>query len=135
METNTKLKITLGTILIVGIIAVTIVSIGFSMNNKDKPVVAMSRENYQIQTHTIDSLQSVVDSLETEIHSQAQRFDNTEKKYKETIFEYEFGISWIEKYHTNAYEDFHRMLSHREQYSREDAIENKKRLKGYEYNR
>ena len=135
MDTNTTLKITLGTILIVGIIAITIVSIGFSMNNKDKPIVAMSRENYQIQTHTIDSLTIVVDSLQTELQSQAQRFDNREKEYKETIFEYEFGISWIEKYHTNAYEDFHRMLSHREQYSREDAIENKKRLKGYEHNR
>jgi hypothetical protein len=135
MDTNTTLKITLGTILIVGIIAMTIVSIGFSMNNKDKPVVAMSRENYTNQTYTIDSLTRVVDSLQTELQSQAQRFDNREKEYKETIFEYEFGISWIEKYHTNAYEDFHRMLSHREQYSREDAIENKKRLKGYEYNR
>jgi len=135
MDTNTTLKITLGTILIVGIIAISIVSIGFSMNNKDNPVVAMSRENYQIQTHTIDSLTIVVDSLQTELQSQAQRFDNREKEYKETIFEYEFGISWIEKYHTNAYEDFHRMLSHREQYSREDAIENKKRLKGYEHNR
>jgi hypothetical protein len=39
MDTNTTLKITLGTILIVGIIAISIVSIGFSMNNKDKPVV------------------------------------------------------------------------------------------------
>ena len=135
MDTNTTLKITLGTILIVGIIAMTIVSIGFSMNNKDKPVVAMGRENYTNQTYTIDSLTRVVDSLQTELQSQAQRFDNREKEYKETIFEYEFGISWIEKYHTNAYEDFHRMLSHREQYSREDAIENKKRLKGYEYNR
>jgi hypothetical protein len=135
MDTNTTLKITLGTILIVGIIAISIVSIGFSMNNKNKPVVAMSRENYTNQTYTIDSLTRVVDSLQTELQSQAQRFDNREKEYKETIFEYEFGISWIEKYHTNAYEDFHRMLSHREQYSREDAIENKKRLKGYEYNR
>jgi hypothetical protein len=133
MDTNTTLKITLGTILIVGIIAISIVSIGFSMNNKDKPVVAMSRENYTNQTYTIDSLTRVVDSLQTELQSQAQRFDNTEKKYKEILFEYEFGISWIEKYHTNAYEDFHRMLSHREDYSREAEIENKKRLN--EYNR
>jgi hypothetical protein len=133
METNTKLKITLGTILIVGIIAMTIVSIGFSMNNKDKPVVAMSRENYEIQTHTIDSLARVVDSLEMEIHSQAQRFDNTEKKYKEIIFEYELGIDRIKNYHPTAYEDFHRILAYREDYSREAEIENKKRLN--EYNR
>jgi hypothetical protein len=133
METNTKLKITLGTILIVGIIAITIVSIGFSMNNKDKPVVAMSRENYQIQTHTIDSLTRAVDSLEMEIHSQAQKFDNKEKKYKEILFEYELGIDRIKNYHPKAYEDFHRILAYREDYSREAEIENKKRLN--EYNR
>ena len=127
MDTNTKLKTILFVILVLGVYS--------SMNNENKPIVAMSKEKYQIQTHTIDSLQKVVDSLQNEIHSQAQRFDNREKEYKETIFEYEFGISWIEKYHTNAYEDFHRMLSHREQYSREDAIENKKRLKGYEQSR
>ena len=127
MDTNTKLKTILFVILVLGVYS--------SMNNENKPIVAMSKEKYQIQTHTIDSLQKVVDSLQNEIHSQAQRFDNREKENKETIFEYEFGISWIEKYHTNAYEDFHRMLSHREQYSREDAIENKKRLKGYEQSR
>jgi hypothetical protein len=102
------------------------------------PNVAHSNNNVtseSIEISQTDSLQHVIDSLQTELESQAQRFDNKEKQYKETIFEYEFGISWIEKYHTNAYEDFHRMLSHREQYSREDAIENKKRLKGYEYNR
>jgi hypothetical protein len=132
MDTNTTLKITLGTILIVGIIAITIVSIGFSMNNKDKPVVAMSRENYQIQTHTIDSLTRVVDSLEMEIHSQAQKFDNTEKKYKEILFEYELGIDRIKNYHPNAYEDFHRILAYREDYSREAEIENKKRLNEYD---
>ena len=130
MDTNTTLKITLGTILIVGIIAV-----GLSTNKSNPSVALVNNGNYTNQTHTIDSLQKVVDSLQNEIHSQAQRFDNREKEYKETIFEYEFGISWIEKYHTNAYEDFHRMLSHREQYSREDAIENKKRLKGYEQSR
>ena len=133
MNTNTTLKITLGTILIVGIIAITIVSIGFSMNNKDKPIVAMSRENYQIQTHTIDSLTRVVDSLEMEIHSQAQKFDNKEKKYKEILFEYELGIDRIKNYHPKAYEDFHRILAYREDYSREAEIENKKRLN--EYNR
>ena len=130
MDTNTTLKITLGTILIVGIIAV-----GLSTNKSNPSVALVNNGNYTNQTHTIDSLQKVVDSLQNEMHSQAQRFDNREKEYKETIFEYEFGISWIEKYHTNAYEDFHRMLSHREQYSREDAIENKKRLKGYEQSR
>jgi hypothetical protein len=43
------------------------------------------------------------------------------------------GIDRIENYHPKAYEDFHRILAYREDYSREAEIENKKRLN--EYNR
>ena len=128
MDTNTTLKITLGTILIVGIIAV-----GLSTNKSNPSVALVNNGNYQIQTHTIDSLTRVVDSLQMEIHSQAQKFDNTEKKYKEILFEYELGIDRIKNYHPKAYEDFHRILAYREDYSREAEIENKKRLN--EYNR
>jgi hypothetical protein len=80
-----------------------------------------------------DSLQNVIDSLSVELQSQAQKFDNTEKKYKEILFEYELGIDRIKNYHPRAYEDFHRILAYREDYSREAEIENKKRLN--EYNR
>ena len=78
-----------------------------------------------------DSLQNVVDSLSVELQSQAQRFDNKEKNYKEILFEYELGIDRIKNYHPRAYEDFHRILAYREDYSREAEIENKKRLKNY----
>ena len=128
MDTNTTLKITLGTILIVGIIAV-----GLSTNKSNPSVALVNNGNYQIQTHTIDSLQTKIDSLQMEIHSQAQKFDNKEKKYKEILFEYELGIDRIKNYHPKAYEDFHRILAYREDYSREAEIENKKRLN--EYNR
>ena len=106
---------------------------GLSTNNADKPIVAMSKEKYQIQTRTIDSLQNVVDSLQAELESQAQTTDSKEKKYKEILFEYELGIDRIKNYHPRAYEDFHRILAYREDYSREAEIENKKRLN--EYNR
>ena len=128
MDTNTTLKITLGTILIVGIIAV-----GLSTNKSNPSVALVNNGNYQIQTHTIDSLQTKIDSLQMEIHSQAQKFDNKEKKYKEILIEYELGIDRIKNYHPKAYEDFHRILAYREDYSREAEIENKKRLN--EYNR
>ena len=120
---------------VVLVIVVIGIAAGLSINEKDKPVVAMSRENYEIQTHTIDSLQKTVDSLEVQLESQAQKFDNKEKEYNKIIFEYELGIDRIEKYHPKAYEDFHRILAYREEYSRIDEIENKKRLKKYEYNR
>jgi hypothetical protein len=59
MNTNTSLKIGLATLLILGIIVIG----GLSMNHKDKPIVTISKENYTNQTHTIDSLTRVVDSL------------------------------------------------------------------------
>ena len=125
MDTNTKLKTILFVILVLGIYS--------SMNNENKPIVAMSKEKYQIQTRTIDSLQNVVDSLQAELKSQAKMTDSKEKKYKEILFEYELGIDRIKNYHPRAYEDFHRILAYREDYSREAEIENKKRLN--EYNR
>lgn len=86
----------------------------------------------QVKTNEIsqtDSLQKVVDSLQVELQSQAQKFDNKEKEYNKVIFEYELGIDRIKNYHPNAYEDFHRILAYKEEYSREDEMENKKRLK------
>ena len=123
------------TISIVLLIAIVGIAYGLSRNESEKPIVAMSRENYEIQTHTIDSLQKTVDSLEVQLESQAQRFDNKEKEYRETIFEYEYGINWLEKNQPKAYDDFHRVLAYKEEYSRVDELENKKRLKKYEYNR
>ena len=123
-------KIVISTILIIATIALV-----YLLNTKDsdKPIVAMSKEKYQIQTRTIDSLQNVVDSLQAELKSQAKMTDSKEKKYKEILFEYELGIDRIKNYHPRAYEDFHRILAYREDYSREAEIENKKRLN--EYNR
>ena len=123
MNTNTSLKIGLGTILIVGIIVV-----GLSMNHKDKPIVAMSRENYQIQTHTIDSLTRVVDSLQTEIFTIEDGFDYKEHRYEDVVFEYELGLSYLKDYHPKAYKDFHRIIAHKEKYSHEIERENKKTL-------
>jgi hypothetical protein len=74
-------------------------------------------------------LKSENDSLSAELESQAKRFDNKENEYNKVIFEYELGIDRIKNYHPNAYEDFHRILAYKEQYSREDEMENKKRLK------
>jgi hypothetical protein len=128
MDTNTKLKITLGTILIVGIIAMTIVSIGFSMNNKDKPVVTISKDNYTNQTHTIDSLTRVVDSLKIEIIALEDGFDYKEHRYEDIIFQYELGLSYLKDYHSESYRAFHRFLAHKENYSKKDERENIKIL-------
>jgi len=128
MDIDKILKIVLGTILIVGIIAVTIVSIGFSMNNKDKPVVAISRENYEIQTRTIDSLQNVIGNLQSDIRILEEGYDSREHRYEDVISDYEIGLSYLKDYHPTAYKDFHRIVGMREKYSFELERENKNRL-------
>ena len=129
MDTNTTLKITLGTILIVGIIAITIVSIGFSMNNKDKPIIAMGIENYEIQTRTIDSLQNVIGNLQSDIKILEEGFDSREHRYEDVLLDYEIGLSYLKDYHPTAYKDFHRIVGMRERYTHELEKENNKHLK------
>jgi hypothetical protein len=124
MDTNTKLKITLFAILVVGIVVV-----GLSMNQKDKPVVALSKENYESKIKTIDSLTNVVDSLQMEIFSLEDGFDSKEHRYEDVLFEYELGISYLKDYHPKAYKDFHRIIGMREDYTHELERENSKRLK------
>jgi len=123
MDQNTSLKFTLLFLLIGGIIAV-----GLSMNARDKPVVAMSRENYEIKNRTIDSLNRVVDSLQTEIFTLEDGFDYKEHRYEDVLFEYELGISYLKDYHPKAYKDFHRIIAHKERFSHEIERENTKRL-------
>ena len=125
-------KIAIYTILIVAIVGM---AYGLSRNESEKPIVAMSRENYQIQTHTIDSLKNVVDSLQSEIFIVEDGCDYREHRYQDVIDEYELGMSYLEDYHPNAYKDFHRIIGMKERYSKELDRENQKKLKVNEYNR
>jgi hypothetical protein len=109
------------------LLSITILAIGLS-NGYEKPVVAMSRENYAIQQHTIDSLIVANDSLQTEIFMLEDGFDFKEHRYEDVLFEYELGISYLKDYHPKAYKDFHRILAHKEKYSHEIERENIKRL-------
>jgi LPS O-antigen subunit length determinant protein (WzzB/FepE family) len=76
----------------------------------------------------VDSLQNVIDSLQIEIEIQNKGFDSKEHRYEDVLFEYEFGIDYLEKYHPEAYRDFHRIIGFKERFRREDEQENKKRL-------
>jgi hypothetical protein len=113
-------------------VVLTIVVIGIvyelNRNESEKPIVAMSKQNYEIQTHTIDSLARVVDSLQIEIVSLEDGFDYKEHRYDDVIFQYELGLSYLKDYHQNAYRDFHRFLAHKERYSKKDERENNKLL-------
>jgi len=82
-----------------------------------------------------DSLQILVDSLQNEneyikeeISMLEDGFDFKERRYEEILFEYEYGIDHLKNYHPEAYKDFHRIIAHKERYSKEVERENKKML-------
>ena len=90
-------------------------------NDKPTPVV----------TTTIckeDSLQNVINELQMDLKMQSDGFDSKEKRYEEILFEYEYGISYLKDYQPHAYKEFHRILSHKEIFNRQDEQENIKRL-------
>ena len=84
MDTNTTLKMGLLAILLVGIVAV-----GLSINDRNKPIVAMSKEKYEIQIQKIDSLNQVIDSLQTEIFYLEDGFDHKEHIYEQALYDCE----------------------------------------------
>lgn len=90
-------------------------------NDKPTPVV----------TTTVckeDSLQNVINELQMDLKMQSDGFDSKEKRYSEILFEYEFGVEHLKNYQPHAYREFHRILSHKEIFSRQDEQENIKRL-------
>lgn len=75
-----------------------------------------------------DSLQSVIDSLQTEYRILEDGCDSRESRYEDVLSEYQWGLSYLEDYHPSAYKDFHRMIGMKERYSRKLDKENKQRL-------
>ena len=75
-----------------------------------------------------DSLQNVINELQMDLKMQSDGFDSKEKRFDEIIFEYEFGVEHLKNYQPHAYREFHRILSHKEIFSRQDEQENIKRL-------
>jgi len=115
-------------VLVIGIIAAQ------PLYEDKKPVVAMSRENYEIQTRTIDSLQNVIGNLQSDIKILEDGFDTKEHRYEDILLDYEIGLSYLKDYHPTAYKDFHRIVGMRERYSHELERENIKLLKLEKWN-
>jgi len=108
--------------------SILILAIGLSVNHS-KVNITKAEESYLIKLEQIDSLQNVIDSLQTELKFQDDGFDSKENRYEDIISEYEIGLSYLKDYHPKAYKDFHRIIGMRERYSRELDRENKQRLK------
>jgi len=90
-------------------------------NDKPTPVV----------TTTIckeDSLQNVINELQMDLKMQSDGFDSKERRYSEILFEYEYGLDHLKNYQPQSYREFHRILSHKEIFNRQDEQDNIKRL-------
>lgn len=122
MDSNTTYKIGLFTILVIGIIAVCL-----SVNHS-KVNITKAEESYLTSLQKRDSLQNVIDSLQTEIFILEDGCDYKEHRYEDILFEYEMGLSYLKDYHPTAYKDFHRIIGMKERYSIQLQRENTKRL-------
>ncbi len=108
--------------------SIIILAIGLS-NNYEKPVVTMSRENYEIQTRTIDSLQSVIYSMQGEHEMRNKIRDEEVENLKILVGKYEFGLSGLDKANRK---EFIRYAMFSEDYSEkvnEDYFEENRKLK------
>ena len=76
----------------------------------------------------VDSLQSVINDLQSDLKLQEDGFDSKEHRYEDVINEYQLGLSYLKDYHPKAYQDFHRIIGMKERYSLELERDNKKRL-------
>ena len=117
------------------------------MDNKDRSILIMGaivslfgvvislmyfndKPNVVITTNICkeDSLQNVINELQMDLKMQSDGFDSKEKRYSEILFEYEYGIDHLKNYQPQAYREFHRILSHKESFNRQDEQDNIKRL-------
>ena len=125
MDSNDTYKFVIGSFLLIAIVIV-----GLSMNH-NKENITKAEESYLVKLEQIDSLNNVIDSLQTELKITEDGFDSKEHRYEDVIGEYEIGLSYLKDYHPSAYKDFHRIIGMRERYSAELNRENSKRLNQY----
>lgn len=84
-----------------------------------------------VENSKLDSLQDVINGLQVQLEVKDEEFDKREIRYRDIISEYEIGMGYIKEYHSEAYRDFHRILSHKESFRREDEKENIERLTNF----
>jgi hypothetical protein len=108
---------------------IVIIAYGLSRDKSNPSVAIVNSKDYKIKPYSIDSLNNVIDSLQTEIFMLEDGFDSKEHRYEDIINEYQLGLSYLKDYHPEAYKDFHRIIGMKENYSRELERENGKRLK------
>lgn len=114
------------------LVSILLLAVGLSVNHS-KENITKAEESYLESLQKRDSLQNVIDSLQTDITILENGFDSKEHRYEDVIFEYELGLSYLKDYHPTAYKDFHRIIGMKEKYSHELNRENTKRLNQYKF--
>ena len=66
-----------------------------------------------------DSLQSVIDSLNSEFSIERDGWENKEKRYENIIFHYQYGLGYIKDYDPATYKKIIRIAMLREDFSYE----------------
>jgi hypothetical protein len=113
-----------GGVLIIGLIIGALIGVFVSLTYfKYKPTPVVSTTICKE-----DSLQNVIIELQMDLKMQSDGFDSKEKRYSEILFEYEYGINHLKIYQPQSYREFHRILSHKEIFNRQDEQDNIKRL-------
>ena len=110
MDDNTTLKVGLFTILFIGIIAV-----GLSVNHNNVNI-RKAEEAYSTSLQKRDSLQNVIDSLQTEIFVIEDGCDYREHRYEAALVEYELSVSYLKRFHPKAYKDVNRIIGMKQKY-------------------
>jgi hypothetical protein len=114
-----------GVLLIIILSVVILLSWGLTKNfNEQKQPVEV-----KLYVCKEDSLQRVIDSLESERTIERSTFDSIEKTHKDIILNYEFGLDFIKQNHREAYKDFIRYSMMREEFDRSLEDEFKARVK------
>jgi hypothetical protein len=75
-----------------------------------------------------DSLQAVINQLQIDLETEEDGWDKKERRYDEIIFEYERGLEHLKHYYPKSYEEFHRIVGYKENFSREVERDNVKKL-------
>jgi hypothetical protein len=109
--------------IIIGPLAVVLIILIMSKSHETTPTSTILNECKE------DSLRRVISDLQIEIENEEDGWDKKEKRYEQTLFEYEMGLEHLKHYHLTAYKEFHRIIGYKENYSHEVERENKKRLK------
>ncbi len=115
-------------LIIILAVAISLICYGLIVNFNERIAPSPNTCKQDSLQILVDSLQNENESIKEEISMLEDGFDFKERRYEEILFEYEFGLDHLKNYHPEAYKDFHRIIAHKERYSKQTERENKKML-------